>query len=129
MIKQVIVVRTDLNMRKGKLASQACHASMKVFFDKALLMCDEDKILAVIPLNEQEEEWIEGIFTKIVVGVDSEEMLLNCYNQAKESGILCSLITDNGLTEFHGVPTNTCIAIGPDHSEKIDAITGHLKLL
>lgn len=34
MIKQVIVVRKDLNMRKGKLAAQVAHASMKVFFDR-----------------------------------------------------------------------------------------------
>ena len=32
-IKQVIVVRKDLNMRKGKIATQVAHASMKVLLD------------------------------------------------------------------------------------------------
>ena len=33
-IKQVIVMRTDLHMRKGKMIAQGAHASMKVFFDQ-----------------------------------------------------------------------------------------------
>ncbi len=40
-----------------------------------------------------------------------------------------ALITDAGRTEFHGEPTNTTLAIGPDYSEKIDKITGGLPLL
>ena len=33
-VKQVIVLRKDLNMRKGKMVAQGAHASMKVFFDR-----------------------------------------------------------------------------------------------
>lgn len=33
-VKQVLVMRKDLNCRKGKIASQCAHASLKVFFDK-----------------------------------------------------------------------------------------------
>lgn len=39
------------------------------------------------------------------------------------------MIEDNGLTEFHGVKTKTCIGIGPWVSEEIDKFTKHLKLL
>jgi PTH2 family peptidyl-tRNA hydrolase len=46
-----------------------------------------------------------------------------------EAGLEVHLITDNGKTEFHGEPTRTCLAIGPDDAEKIDAITGRLQLL
>jgi PTH2 family peptidyl-tRNA hydrolase len=74
-------------------------------------------------------EWLSGLFTKIVVSVDSEVELLKIYTMAKVSGLLCSLIQDAGNTEFHGVPTYTCCAIGPDEEEKIDKITGNLKLL
>jgi peptidyl-tRNA hydrolase, PTH2 family len=39
------------------------------------------------------------------------------------------LITDAGHTEFKGVPTKTCLAIGPNDVDEIDVVTGHLKLL
>ena len=42
--------------------------------------------------------------------------------------MLVQLCVDAGRTEFHGVPTATCCAIGPDWPERIDPITGHLKL-
>jgi PTH2 family peptidyl-tRNA hydrolase len=63
------------------------------------------------------------------VYVNSEEELLALYAKAMEAGIITSLITDAGLTEFNGVPTNTCIAVGPDFEDKIDSITGGLPLL
>lgn len=51
------------------------------------------------------------------------------YQQAKDAGLIVSLIIDAGLTEFGGVPTNTCIAIGPSWEDDVNKITGHLKLL
>ena len=72
---------------------------------------------------------MESSFTKITVSVDSEDELIDIYNKAKDAGLTVHLITDSGLTEFHGIPTKTCLAIGPNFSEKIDPITGHLKLL
>lgn len=124
-IKQVIVIRKDLNMRKGKMCAQAAHASMKVFFDRAF----SKKFLMQISLTPEMLKWINDKFTKIVVGVNSEFELLETYNQAVKTGIVCSLIQDCGLTEFNGIPTYTAVAIGPDYSEKIDLITGHLSLL
>jgi PTH2 family peptidyl-tRNA hydrolase len=129
-VKQVIVVRKDLNMRKGKLAAQVAHASMKVFFDMAE-WTDHDRF-EIFNIPEPMIKWMnygDGSFTKIVVGVNSEEELLEIQKKAFEAKIPNALIKDNGLTEFHGMPTNTCIAIGPDEEEKIDAITGELKLL
>lgn len=73
--------------------------------------------------------WISNKFTKVVVSVNSEEALLNVHREAKDRGLLCSLIQDAGDTEFHGVPTYTAVAIGPDYSSKIDPITGSLSLL
>ena len=49
--------------------------------------------------------------------------------KVKNAGLLCSLIQDAGLTEFDGVPTYTCCAIGPNWDEDVNKITGHLKLL
>lgn len=126
MIKQVIVLRTDLNMRKGKMAAQASHASMKVFFDLCVPYPAGGGIY--VPLTTEMRQWVHGIFTKIVVGCDSEEELEGLFQQAKENNIPCAMVVDAGRTEFKE-PTKTAIAIGPDHATKIDRITGHLKLL
>jgi peptidyl-tRNA hydrolase, PTH2 family len=65
----------------------------------------------------------------VCVRVDSEEELLCVVKAAQEAGLLVQLCVDAGRTEFHGVPTPTCCAVGPDFPERIDPITGHLKLL
>jgi PTH2 family peptidyl-tRNA hydrolase len=125
--KQVIVLRKDLNMRKGKMVSQGAHASMKAILDWSIN--DGNGLLTELPVGSALESWINGLFTKICVSVDSEEELVELYNKAMEAGLMVSMITDAGLTEFNGVPTKTCIAIGPDWSDEIDPITKHLKLL
>jgi PTH2 family peptidyl-tRNA hydrolase len=61
--------------------------------------------------------------------VNSEEELMTIYEKATSAGLEVHLITDSGKTEFHGQPTRTCLAIGPDFAAKIDPITGHLELL
>lgn len=130
--KQVIIIRKDLNMRTGKIVSQACHASMAVILN---LMNDELQFGNVrrrdfyTDAGSALDVWLEGKFTKICVYVNSEHDLLAVYNTAKRDGILCALIEDEGLTEFKGVKTITCCAIGPDYPEKLNPLTGHLPLL
>lgn len=118
-------------MRKGKMVSQGAHASMKFILDrgyygKGALSREEFHSNITDPAIKS---WISGIFTKICVSVDSEEELVSIYEKAQDSGLIVSMVTDSGLTEFNGVPTKTCIAIGPNWSDEIDAVTGHLKLL
>lgn len=132
-VKQVIVVRKDLNMRKGKTAAQVAHASMKVILDRMLkfnvpLMKRHEWVLE-LPYNSHLENWLKELFTKVVVYVESGDELLELRDKAKEANIVHALITDAGKTEFHDEPTATCLAIGPDYSEKIDKITGDLPLL
>jgi PTH2 family peptidyl-tRNA hydrolase len=126
--KQVIVVRKDLKMRKGKIAAQAAHASMKVFFDRKSPLALALGFLW-IPLTKPMFEWVSNSFAKVVVYVESEQELLRLQESAKEHGILCALICDSGRTEFHGVPTYTALAVGPDYSEKVNLVTGNLPLL
>lgn len=136
--KQVIVMRKDLNMRKGKMVAQGSHASMKSLLDlmhigtilKSPYDSEEVKILTLVPSNYPAlDDWIFNKFRKITVTVDSEEELMEIYNKAKAANLHVVLIVDAGLTEFGGVPTKTCIAIGPAWDEEVDKITGHLKLL
>jgi len=122
-IKQVIVMRHDLNMRKGKYAAQASHASMAFLGHRI-----EDAKRLEPALSAVQEEWFESSFAKVVCKVSSEEELLEIYNKAKAVGLEVHLITDSGRTEFHGVPTKTCLAVGPDTAERIDPVTGHLGL-
>lgn len=123
-IKQVIVIRKDLKMRRGKEIAQGAHASMAFLSHVVRQALSGDTLALSIP----QVEWIMGLFAKVVVRVDSEEELVAVHEAAKAAGLDSHLIVDAGLTEFNGVPTATACAIGPDEAEKIDAITGSLTL-
>lgn len=124
-IKQVICVRHDLKMRRGKQIAQGAHASMS-FICRRL---QEAGSVSLYDFTDAQREWLTGAFAKVCCRVDSEEELMAIHDKALEAGLEVHLITDSGKTEFHGEPTNTCLAIGPDEAEKIDDITGHLQLL
>ena len=125
-VKQVIVVRKDLNMRKGKIAAQVAHASMKFLTDNNEAERGDEMI---VKLSPAEAMWLTGSFTKVVVGVDSEDALSDLVLQAELSGIEVHPIIDAGRTEFNGVPTLTCAAFGPCEADVLDKITGNLKLI
>jgi peptidyl-tRNA hydrolase, PTH2 family len=124
-IKQVIVMRHDLKMRRGKQIAQGAHASMS-FLCRRL---QEAGSVSLDGLTDAQRAWLTGAFAKVCCRVDSEEELMQIHDKALEAGLHVHLITDSGRTEFHGQPTRTCLAIGPDEADKIDAITGHLQLL
>ena len=124
-IKQVIVMRHDLKMRRGKQIAQGAHASMS-FICRRL---QEAGSVSLNDFTDAERAWLTGSFAKVCCRADSEEELMEIQHKALEAGLEVHLITDSGKTEFQNVPTNTCLAIGPDDAEKIDEITGHLQLL
>ena len=130
--KQVIAVRKDLKMRKGKLAAQVAHASMAVLLDmmsKEKVIDSTERWSLLMDEDDAVCRWLNGPFVKIVVGVDSKDDLMDMYIAASLAGVPNALIQDAGRTEFHGVPTYTAVAIGPAEPEEVDKITGHLKLL
>jgi len=177
LIKQVILARTRFpdgrggvfGARLGKISSQVAHASMKVFFDRAMrghagayvkmepdsasapdTIIDCGRNTLVIPLAKDMAEWVNGSFTKVVLGVETEDDLLLGHKLALEAGLPVALIQDAGATEFKApcracegvgrqtvaeceacngtgkvnVPTYTTCAIGPAEASAIDAITG-----
>ena len=125
--KQVIVMRKDLNMRKGKMIAQGAHASMRVLLEAG--SADAEDHTFAIRMTPAMATWMTGRFTKVCVSVDSEAALDAIVERARTAGVLVALITDAGATEFHGVPTKTCCAVGPAWSDEVDAITGALSLL
>jgi peptidyl-tRNA hydrolase, PTH2 family len=132
--KQVIVMRKDLGMRKGKMIAQGAHASLRVLLDRGIAtergrgVADENDRY-VIEMTAAIKAWLTGRFTKVCVSVDSEAALDDVVARAQAAGVPCALIVDAGQTEFHGVPTKTCCAVGPAWTAEVDAITGSLPLL
>ena len=115
-IKQVIIVRRDLQMSIGKAGSQIAHASLAVFTN---MMSKEEKTIPVFdteksimkPMDVVEMKmffpkyspiikWLNDEFTKIVVGCNSEEELKEFYERAVEAGLPASIIQDSGHTVF-----------------------------
>jgi PTH2 family peptidyl-tRNA hydrolase len=129
--KQVIVMRKDLGMRKGKMIAQGAHASLKVFLDRGILASasESEAETYAFSLTPAMKTWLAGRFTKVCVSVDSEAALDEVAAAARAAGIPVAVIVDAGQTEFHGVPTKTCLAVGPAWSDEVDAITGKLPLL
>jgi PTH2 family peptidyl-tRNA hydrolase len=125
--KQVIVMRKDLGMRKGKMIAQGAHASLKVLLDGGA--AEPDGARFAFAIDDALAAWLGGRFTKVCVSVDSEAELDAIVECATAAGVRCALIVDAGHTEFHGVPTKTCCAVGPAWSDAVDAITGRLPLL
>jgi len=126
--KQVIVIRRDLRMRRGKEIAQGAHAAGAWLADRVLEQMRQNGSVAHVPLSSAERAWLETSFRKVTVKVNSEEELLAVYRQALEAGLVVRLVTDRGLTEFGGVPTRTCLAVGPDYDDLIDPVTGDLEL-
>jgi len=128
-IKQVIVVRGDLDMKPGKLAAQVAHASMTFLSDKIRQAMAESSNSVQLEFSEAEMIWLRDKFTKIILQAENEDQMREISQQAKESGLHVVEIVDDGTTVFNGQSTLTCLGIGPDNAEKIDAVTGKLKLL
>ncbi|MDR1486066.1 MAG: peptidyl-tRNA hydrolase [Planctomycetaceae bacterium] len=101
-VKQVIVVRIDLEMKTGKLASQVAHASMAFLSNKIRnAMIDESKSVNV-NFSEVESIWLKGKFTQIILQAENEAQMLLICQQAKEAGISVAEIIDDGTTVFNG---------------------------
>jgi len=114
-IKQVIIVRTDLDMGKGKIAAQVGHAC----------------VLGAEHVRKSNRDWFDTWWNgqeKIVLKVSSLKELEGIKQGAIELDLPWSQVTDAGHTQI-SPGTTTCISIGPAPEERIDKITVELKLL
>lgn len=110
-LKQVILIRKDLGMSKGKIAAQAAHGAVE-----AVLRSDSKVV----------SKWRQQGMKKVTLKVESEKELYKYLQEAKDFGLVTALITDAGRTEI-APGTPTCLGIGPDEDRKINVITGELK--
>lgn len=110
-LKQVILVRNDIKMSKGKVAAQVAHAAVE-----ATLKSNKKLV----------SNWRSQGMKKVTLKVDSKEELMKYKNLAYENDLESAIIIDAGHTELEP-GTATCLAIGPDASAKIDKVTGELK--
>ena len=123
--KQVILIRKDLKMRRGKEIAQGAHASMEFLVSHLRQTQDHQVSLS---LDKTTIDWLQQGTPKICLQANSEEELHDRYNAALALGLKSYLIQDSGRTEFNGVPTYTACCIGPDLSDSINKVTGDLKL-
>jgi len=114
--KQVIVVRTDLKMSKGKTAVQVAHGAVSAFLKASKYYSD------------WANNWLREGQKKVTVKVRTQEELFQLAEQAKKSDLPVAIINDAGLTELPP-GTTTVVGIGPAPESLIDKITGSLPLL
>ncbi|MGZ3765326.1 MAG: aminoacyl-tRNA hydrolase [Mucilaginibacter sp.] len=117
-MKQVIILRTDLNMSAGKAAAQASHASLMAFLQVAQ------------KYPEKIERWFKTGQGKIILEVNSEDELKQMYNRLmddEKGKQICYLVRDSGLTELKAMEY-TALGIGPFDKEYIDRFTKQLRL-
>ena len=115
-LKQVILMRSDLNLPKGKMAVQAAHASVDAAFE--MFKRDKKKLGA----------WKDQGMKKVVLKVKDDKELLSLIKSAEDEGMVAITITDAGKTVVKP-GTMTCGCIGPEPTGQIDKITGHLSVV
>ena len=111
--KQLVLVREDLKLPRGKLSVQVAHAS-----SSALIKSHKDDM----------KKWQSEGMKKVVLKVKTKEELFKYKQEAEDIGLITALIQDAGKTVVEP-GTITCLGIGPDKEEKIDQITGKLKMV
>jgi PTH2 family peptidyl-tRNA hydrolase len=126
-VKQVILIRKDLRMRRGKEIAQGSHASME-FLVSQIRRCLKENADLAIDLTPEETSWLFDGMAKVCLQVGSEQELLDYHRKAQAHGLKSFLIEDSGRTEFGGTATLTACAIGPARVTRIDAVTGDLTL-
>jgi peptidyl-tRNA hydrolase, PTH2 family len=126
-VKQVIVIRRDLHMRRGKEIAQGAHASSAWL--AALVAAAVDPAGdATVHVDAAARVWLTSSFRKVTLQVQTEDELVSLHEAALARGLHSHLIRDSGRTEFGGVPTITALAIGPADGATIDEVTGGLTL-
>ncbi|XP_040380384.1 probable peptidyl-tRNA hydrolase 2 isoform X2 [Oryza brachyantha] len=113
-LKMVLVVRQDLKMGTGKIASQCAHAATGLY---AELMASNRGLL---------RQWEQFGQAKIVLTCKNQQEMLK--ETAEHRGIPTFVVADAGRTQVQA-GSKTVLAVGPGRKADIDSVTGKLRLL
>ncbi|XP_068643209.1 uncharacterized protein [Aristolochia californica] len=115
-LKMVLVVRQDLKMGTGKIASQCAHAASGMY---AELMKSQVSVLT---------RWEQCGQPKIVVTCKNQQEMNKLKDAAERIGLPTFIVADAGRTQVLA-GSKTVLAIGPGKRASVDSITGKLRLL
>ncbi|XP_073305483.1 uncharacterized protein [Primulina huaijiensis] len=115
-LKMVLVVRQDLKMGAGKIASQCAHAATGMYSE---LMESHRSLLRQWELCGQ---------AKIVVTCKNQQEMNKLRDAAESICLPTFIVADAGRTQV-SAGSNTVLAIGPGSKSAVDSITGKLRLL
>jgi PTH2 family peptidyl-tRNA hydrolase len=107
-LKMVLVIRTDLGMKKGKICAQCCHAAV------GAVQGSDPRSIA---------RWERCGTAKIALKVKTQEEMLLIESTATANGINSYIVRDAGRTQIPAGSLTVC-ALGPAPISAIDAITG-----
>ena len=120
--KQIILIRTDLDMGCGKKCVQVAHAS--------LMMND---YLHEIGFKDNLQPWKDEGMRKIVLKVSSLEKLMEYIKTAQKDYIRSLVVTDFGLTQVEPNTVTTAafepLKVGSAKEIILSELTKDLKLL
>ena len=114
--KMTALVRTDLGMGVGKIASQVSHATLGAYRDACTR--NSDAVRA----------WSECGEPTIVLQVGSLAELEALLAAARARGLVAHSVSDAGRTEVEA-GTKTVGCVGPGRRSEVDAVCRHLSLL
>ncbi|XP_047945916.1 peptidyl-tRNA hydrolase 2, mitochondrial isoform X1 [Salvia hispanica] len=115
-LKMVLVVRQDLKMGSGKIASQCAHAATGMYAD---LVQSNRSLLRQWELCGQ---------AKIVVTCKNQQEMNKIKDAAETIGLPTFTVADAGRTQV-SAGSKTVLAVGPGNKSAVDSVTGKLRLL
>ena len=118
--KMILGARTDLGMKKGKVAAQCGHASLGGYLK--ILKKANPRHLKYL------NTWMQGHYAKICVKIQSPEQMKSIRAAAIQAGLPVYVVTDAGRTQIKS-GSQTVLCIGPGPKSLVDTVTGKLKLM
>ncbi|XP_071696162.1 uncharacterized protein [Rutidosis leptorrhynchoides] len=115
-LKMVLVVRQDLKMGQGKIASQCAHAATGLYSE---LMQSHRNLL---------HRWEQCGQAKIVVTCKNQQEMNKLQEVAEGIGLPTYVVADAGRTQV-SAGSKTVLAIGPGYKSIVDSVTGKQRLL